>query len=181
MRRLLLVVPALMLMLGTAVACGDSSDDGEGVASADGTETDGGSTTDIEQLSDEEQAQAFVDCMREQGIDMPDPDPNGEGGLLNLQELDVPREELRPALDACREFSPFGGDSGEPMDPEVLAQMTEFAQCMRDNGIDMPDPNPNGGFATDEGLPFDPEDPEVQAALEACQDLLTAIREGASQ
>jgi hypothetical protein len=174
MRRLWLVVPALLLALGAAAACSDSSDDGDGVASVDGNgETEGTPS------SDEEQAQAFVDCMREQGIDMPDPNPNGEGGLLNLEELDVTREELQPALDACREHLPFGGEGGEPLDQETLDQMTEFAQCMRDNGIDMPDPDPNGGFIADEGLPFDPEDPEVQAALEACQDLLAGIRERA--
>jgi hypothetical protein len=180
MRRLLLAAPALLLTLGTVVACADSADDGGGVATVEGDETadPGGSGT--EQLSDEEQAQAFVDCMREQGIDMPDPDPDGAGGLLSLDELDMTREELQPALDACREYLPFGNDSGEPLDPETLAQMTEFAQCMRDNGIEMPDPDPNGGFGLAEG-DIDLQDPEFQAAVEACQDLLSAIRERADQ
>jgi hypothetical protein len=178
MRRLLLAVPALLLMLGAAVACSDNSDDGDGVATVDGNESENPGGSDTEQLSDEEQAQAFVDCMREQGIDMPDPDPNGEGGLLDLQELDIPREELQPALDACREYAPFGDNAGEPLDAETLAQMTEFAQCMRDNGIDVPDPDPNGGFGLGEG-DIDPQDPDFQAAIEACQDLLAEFRPGA--
>jgi hypothetical protein len=46
---------------------------------------------------------------------------------------------------------------------------------MRENGIDMPDPNPNtGGFLGLGGeLPFDPDDPKFKAAMEACQDKFT--------
>lgn len=179
MRRLLLVVPALILALGTAAGCGEASDGGE-VASANG-ETESGGTGEAAQMSDEERSRAFVDCMREQGIDLPDPDPDGGGGLLDLDELGVTREELRPALEACREYAPFGGDGDGQLDQETLDQLTEFAQCMRDNGVDLPDPDPNGGFFTGEALPVDPEDPEVQAALEACQDLLSAIRERGGQ
>jgi hypothetical protein len=57
----------------------------------------------------------------------------------------------------------------------------EFSQCMRDNGVpDFPDPTfteNGGGIAVGggpdgEGPGFDPQSEEVQAAFEACGDLL---------
>ena len=49
---------------------------------------------------------------------------------------------------------------------------------MREHGIDMPDPNPNGGMVFEAGPGeggkggIDPSDPDFQAAQEACGDLL---------
>lgn len=168
MRRLLLAVPALLLALGAAAACGDDRSD-------DGVATAGGTGENQAELTDAEQTQAFVDCMREQGIDLPDPDPNGEGGLADLRDLDIPREELRPALDACRDYLDIGGEGGRPLDQETLDQLGEFAQCMRDNGVDVPDPDPNQGLQLGEA-DIDPDDPEFQAAIEACEDFLAEFR-----
>jgi hypothetical protein len=59
--------------------------------------------------------------------------------------------------------------------------MLEFAQCMREHGIDMPDPQQGGGIriqrnsdgnvTNGEGV-IDPESPEFQAAEEACRPIL---------
>jgi hypothetical protein len=55
--------------------------------------------------------------------------------------------------------------------------MLAFAQCMRDHGIDYPDPvfSEDGGvtlIGPDEGAAgFDPNDPAFQAAQEACQEI----------
>ena len=176
MRRLLLVVPALMLALGVAAACSERAT-GDGVASAGG---DGENSADSEiQLTDEGRAQAFVDCMRERGIDLPDIDPNGEGGLADLRDLDIPREELQPALEACREFTDFGGQRDLELDQETLDQMTAFAECMRENGVDVQDPDPNQGFAFGEEGTDVMQDPDFQTAIEACEDLLAQFRPGA--
>lgn len=168
MRRLWLVVPALAVVLGAAAACGENGD-GEGIASAGGTD-DGGGAGAAAPLSDEEQAQAFTQCMRDNGIDMPDPDPNGGGGLAQLRGSDIDREQLMAALEACRDLMP-GDLAQRRQDPAMQEQLREFAQCMRDNGIDVPDPDPNGGFVIGGGE-IDPDDPEFQAALEACQEFL---------
>ena len=65
-----------------------------------------------------------------------------------------------------------GGDD-EVTQEERQEAMLAFAQCMRDHGIDMPDPqfNEDGG-ATLQGGPggaIDPDDPDFQAAEEACR------------
>ena len=58
-----------------------------------------------------------------------------------------------------------------------------FAQCMRDNGVDMEDPTfdadgnvQGGGFGPDSGIDF--RDDATQAALEACGDLIEDIGPG---
>ena len=59
-----------------------------------------------------------------------------------------------------------------------------FAQCMRDNGVDMEDPTfdadgnaqQGGGFGPDSGIDFGDE--ATQAAMEACSDLLQNIGPG---
>ena len=58
-----------------------------------------------------------------------------------------------------------------------------FAQCMRDNGVDMEDPTfdadgnvQGGGFGPDSGINFG--DDATQAALEACGDLIEDIGPG---
>ena len=168
MRRLLLVGPVLLLALGAGAACGDDGSN-PGIATIGGEVSDDGGAA--QELGEEERRQAFVECLRENGIDMPDPEPGGDGrqgGLLVPRGSGADREELRVALEACRDLMPNGGRLREP-DREQLERMREFARCMRDNGIDMPDPDPNGGPGALAGV--DPGDPEFQEALEACQDV----------
>lgn len=169
MRRLLLVVPALLAALAIA-GCADADDD-PSVATA-GEGGDAGTA----ELTDEQQVQAFVECLRDQGLDVPDPEPGtGVGGILH--DSGIPREELLPALQACQHLAPDGGVVNHLQDPAVQDQLREFAQCMREHGVDVPDPDPNGGFPFGEGV-IHPDDPEVQAALEACEEHLTQIRGG---
>lgn len=55
----------------------------------------------------------------------------------------------------------------------------EFAQCMRDEGVDMQDPtfdadgNVQGGFGPESGI--DPRDEDTQAAMTACGDLIEGL------
>jgi hypothetical protein len=63
--------------------------------------------------------------------------------------------------------------SSAPTDPREA--FLAYAQCMRDNGIDMPDPDFSGGrggglFSALRGV--DPSSPTFQTAMEACQPIL---------
>ena len=67
-----------------------------------------------------------------------------------------------------------GADSAADLDPEDA--MLKFAQCMREHGVDMPDPDFTSGGAR---MQFragaggvDPEGPTFQKAQEACQEIL---------
>jgi hypothetical protein len=55
---------------------------------------------------------------------------------------------------------------------ELEDAFLEYAQCMRDHGIDFPDPEFNGDGAVAIRGGGDPDDPEFQAAEEACRTLL---------
>jgi hypothetical protein len=123
----------------------------------------------------------FARCMREHGIDMPDPKP-GQGGV----QLTVPdgksQDEVQAADSACRKYL-------DKVKPQAMSeeQQKEFrdkalamARCMREHGVDMPDPTfgPNGqatikiggGKGASNGMR--PDDPRFQKAQEACQKLL---------
>ncbi len=64
-------------------------------------------------------------------------------------------------------------------------QWVDFAQCMRDNGVDMQDPtfdadgNVEGGFGPDSGIDMRSDD--VRAAMDTCGDLLPEGGPGGGQ
>ncbi|WP_367130755.1 hypothetical protein [Saccharothrix sp. HUAS TT1] len=122
-------------------------------------------------LSQEERSQQFARCMRDNGVDVPDPDPGG--GFGGLGELDRTDPDFDRAREACRSLLPGGGDLSK-LDPAVLDRLRHFTRCMRDNGIDLPDPDPNGGNRAGLGG-IDRESPTFKSALEACQDQLPAL------
>ena len=171
---------ALTLPLSLALtACGDDPDD-PGVATLDGStdddggDDDGGAADSEEEL--EEQALAFSQCMRENGV--PDfPDPEVEDGRIRMRvggpdggQLDP--EAMEQAQEACQDLAPRGGGSMSEEDrQEMQDRFLEYAQCMRENGYDMPDPD----FSGDGGmfrLQGEPGDPAFQQAQEACEDQL---------
>jgi hypothetical protein len=185
-----LLVP--VLLIGVAACGGDDDDDGaEGIASlsddAESTETtDNGATRDGEDGDADPQQAAldFAECMREHGIDMPDPQVSEDGGVLAQvgEEGATPpdEEELQAAQEACDHIMEDAFDDVEAPDPEQQAEMEEqalaFAECMREHGIDMPDPQfDESGRVTqriDADSGVDPGDPDFEAAQEACADEL---------
>ncbi|MFJ3406302.1 hypothetical protein [Promicromonospora sp. NPDC090134] len=171
MRRYKIALLLGMLAL-SATACGAEPDDG-GVASANGEVTE--STTEESQALDGfEEALAYSECMRENGItDFPDPEKQGEGGIsIGLPEgLDPESEEFKTASDACVDLQP-GPDENTTMDPETHEELVEYAECMRTNGItEYPDPEPGGGMVIGPDMGFDTQSDEFQAAEDTCEDI----------
>ena len=82
---------------------------------------------------------------------------------------------MEEADKACRDLLPSGmiGDPSATMDPAVADQMLAFAKCMREHGIDFPDPKFEGGGVSvslgenGEGG-IDPSSDEFKSAQEAC-------------
>ncbi len=154
-----IVVAALALVLS---ACSESGED-PGVASAGGADTK-------TETSVKPDAQTFTVCMRDNGVDLPDPNP--DTGLPEFDPELVGTEEFEQAMEACQDLMPAG--VREPADPGELDQYQAFAECMRDNGLpDFPDPQPGGegGLFPNSGV--DRSSPEFQQATEACGHLLT--------
>ena len=112
----------------------------------------------------------FAECMREQGVDVPDPKA-AAGGPAKLAG-DVSREEFEDAAEACEEYRrDIAPQLSEEEQQEFRDKALAFARCMREHGLDVPDPtfSAEGGaqmrLGRDKG---DPEDPEFQAAERDC-------------
>jgi hypothetical protein len=200
------VLPAVLVAAVALTACGgtddDSGDAGDGVASlddatdatdaSDANDTASPSTT--EPVDSEQALLEFAACMREHGVDMPDPQIDENGGVqIEIGGVGAgpgDPDVFQEAQEACAELMPRGPitRNGEDFDPsEMQDQMLEFAQCMRDHGIAMDDPDfseegrlevtatiPEGGEAPSGPVlagPFgtlDLSDPDVAAAFEEC-------------
>ncbi|MCW3819390.1 hypothetical protein ONA91_33600 [Micromonospora sp. DR5-3] len=157
------LVLGLLLVLGMA-GCG-TPDSSEGVATADGS-GDSASSAKADQLSDQERGLRFAQCMREHGIDIPDPQDGG-GVQIRLPEGTDP-QQAQAATQQCKEYLPDGGEP-QKADPQTVEQQRAYAQCMRNNGVPkFPDPDANGGIKIDSNSGFDPGDPKVKAAQQTC-------------
>lgn len=155
----------LPLALLLALTACDSKADGDGVASVGGTPTAAAASGEPAREDVEERALKFAQCMREHGVDMPDPEI--DGGRITQRINAKPGEDVQAAQEACKQWAP-SGPGGGGLDQEARDRMLEHAQCMRDNGVEkFPDPNPDEG-----GIRIDGEisgDPEFQKAQEACE------------
>ncbi|RKS10536.1 hypothetical protein DFP74_6309 [Nocardiopsis sp. Huas11] len=113
-----------------------------------------------EEVSMEEAMIDFAACMRDQGFDMPDPD--GEGGMISLPAMDPDDEESLAAMEECEELLPV--DENAPSEEEMFEADLRMAECLREHGLDVEDPERGKGLA----LPIEPGDDEHMAAVSAC-------------
>jgi hypothetical protein len=125
-------------------------------------------------LSPEDAMLAFARCMRQHGVDMPDPQP-GQRGLTFAAKPDTDMKAMEAAQEACGPIMQQAGRGpGQSMSPEELDALVRFASCMRAHGVDMPDPETSSSGAVriggKDGL--DPNSATFQDAMDACQSLL---------
>ena len=181
-KRLGLATLAVAVLLGTA-ACGSSGDDDAGDDDVASLDDDSSPATDATTEGTaapedfEEAMLAFTECMRDHGIDMPDPQISGDGGVAIAIEGEMDDEVFQDAQTACEPLMENARGDLE-LDPEQLAEMQaemlEFTECMREHGVDMADPVfSDDGRVTQQGPPpgadgseFD--DDEFNAAAEEC-------------
>ncbi|HEX2110236.1 MAG TPA: hypothetical protein VHF67_01670 [Gaiellaceae bacterium] len=174
------VLAALALTLALS-ACGGGGEGGAGneVASLGDSSSEGreGSQASDDAEDRREGALKFAQCMREHGIDHPDPDENGLFRIEPEQGLDPQSAKFREASEACEKYLAEMGPPPELSEEDrknMQEQMLAFAKCMREQGIDMPDPKfdgEGGGFVFEFGAEgFDPSDPKYREAEQACRE-----------
>jgi hypothetical protein len=154
-----LVALTLALCVVGLVACGGGGGSGSG----------GGGT----RASDEEAALEFTECLRAHGVEVEDPKP----GQTNVEVGAAGDPASKKALAACNGKL---GSSGQELSSGEAESFREgalaLAQCMRDHGIDMGDPEflGPGKFHLDiEGI--DTSSPAFEAAREACDEELPEL------
>lgn len=141
-------------------ACGGSEEDDSAVSEASADSSSGA---------------AYAECMRENGVpEFPDP----VDGRLQLQitpgsGIDPNSPEFQEAQQTCQDLAPAGAQTGGGASPDIEAQVLEYSECMRENGVpDFPDPDFSGGAVRIQLPPgIDPDSQQFQQAQQACQDL----------
>jgi hypothetical protein len=155
----LTVVPVLALGM---TACGGHDKDPVAKAAAS-------------KSSDLEAMRKFAQCMRQNGVNMSD--PTADGGRIQIRASRGPggdsEAKMRAAEAKCRHFQPNGGKPQKP-NPQDLARMRAMAKCMREHGVDMPDPDENGritirGKGKGGSSGMSPDSPTFKAADKACR------------
>lgn len=134
----------------------------------------------VEELDGEEAILAFVGCLRENGLDIPDPQFGAEGVRFAdpsvLLRIDLRSSEFLDAVEACQVYL---AALQPEVDAEQRAEQNErllaFAECMRREGVDLPDPDPIAGYTIgslrgpDGGLIVDPFSADFVGASSVCQ------------
>jgi len=147
----------LLLAASCALAgCAGPDPTGNGVASGNGTRAAGGASATASAGPD---LAKWTKCLRDNGVDVKDPEP---GGAVTLP---MDSAATRSAMEKCKQYE--GGQRGstgfDPNDPAQQEQRREFAKCMRDAGVDWPDPDPN-----QQGLTLPALTPQMREAFEKC-------------
>ncbi|WP_331767661.1 hypothetical protein [Embleya sp. NBC_00896] len=88
----------------------------------------------------------FSTCMRERGYDLKDPEFDDQGlprideqGKRGEPQYEKARQECRKPLDAAVQAQGVQGKNS--------ADLLPFTRCMREHGVDIPDPSPEQGNA----------------------------------
>ena len=161
----------ILAFVAIFTACTIGGEEPQGVVTIESTTA---TTIVDEETTFEEGVLEFAQCMREEGINFPDPtfDIDGNPQFDNLEIEN--EEEFESAFENCEDILRNALPEQFDLDPEVEAALVdaslEFSQCMRDQGIDFPDPKPGefGFFAfRDADIDFSSE--AVQEAFEICQ------------
>lgn len=172
-------LPAALLAIGLlVVACG-----------SDGSSGDTADTTSTTPPASSEPGSGdpildFYQCLRDNGLDVADPQP---GDTIGISGVDTEDPEVQAVIADCSETHLGNTDGrvtvGEGAFGDNMASpesLLAFVDCIREHGIDMPDPTADGRLPLPEG--FDTANrggPEFQQAAQTCaQHLDGGIRIG---
>ena len=163
---------ALFTIVLALSACTIGEEETKGVVSIDENTV---STTIFDEVTFEEGVLNFAQCMREEGINFPDPTFDIDGNP-QFDNVDVENEdEFEEAFTNCEDILRNALPEQFDLDPEVEAALVdaslEFSQCMREEGIsNFPDPTPGEfGFFAFRDAEIEWTSDDVQKAFEICQ------------
>jgi hypothetical protein len=120
----------------------------------------------------------FAECMRQNGVsEFPDPPASGGltiDGVVNGSSLDTSSPAWKTAIVACKELQPPGFTGDEEVTASEQEARLEFAQCIRDNGVeDFPDPAKGEPLVNTNRIPSTAEPGGMtilNAAMKKCRD-----------
>jgi hypothetical protein len=147
-----------------------------------GEENAGGADANSERQAARDAQLKFTQCMRQHGVDMPDPGTSGRQVLKVGPGEDITPEEVEEAQRACKKYK----DAIDELMPELSDEEVEerrqaaleHARCMREHGVEsFPDPTISENGDVSINIPkssgIDPESSEFEEAEEACADKMS--------
>ena len=151
--RTAVAVMAMAALALLAAACSDSPS-----STGSGGSANSGSTNS--------QQVAFAQCVRSHGVsNYPDPDKRGVIPKESLHQLGVSSSQFQLAQNACQHFLPNGGNGPDQAQlQQVRALGLRFAQCMRNHGVALPDPDSSGRIPDPASAGIDQGSPQFEAA-----------------
>ncbi|HET6296994.1 MAG TPA: hypothetical protein VFG33_26650 [Kribbella sp.] len=162
-----LAAVAAMVLALSLTSCG-ADEETPSVASGSGAQPTSSASSAAPSLSKDEMGVKYAGCMRENGVNVPDPEPGKPAQFKFDASSGVTKADIDKAMEACKQYSPDGGAAANPQQEE---NGRKFAECMRKNGVEsFPDPKPG-----QRGIMIDGEtgkDPDLQKAQQACQPIL---------
>jgi hypothetical protein len=111
------------------------------------------------------QLTTYASCLRKHGVQVSD--PNAQGQLNTPSNVD--QATLQKAQQACRSSLPQLSEQAKETNREQYEKLLRYASCMRQHGIDEPDPQvtSNGGLIHPTAN-ADTNSPQYLAAEQAC-------------
>lgn len=160
-RRFALVAANAGLLGVLLVGCGGGGGDDPDVASVSGAPS--GTATGAPG-NDRDRALKYAACLREHGLDVPDPEPGVNGNAFEGAPEEPGSAQAR-AMEACASLRPDGGQLTKD-DPKAHDDQLKLAKCLRDNGVEVRDPQPGEPMV----MPFGPngDTTKLDAAMAKC-------------
>ena len=183
LKRTLKVMALVAALTFVLAACGTDS---ESAAQGELATLETSSTSDIskeavEVVEDDAETTvlAFAECLRDEGVNVGDPTLNADGSVdmqsMRSADFDPGDPGVQEALDTCGPMLDDIALTGQDVDQtELEDNLLAVAECLRDAGYDVDDPNLDGPITGGPGAifgdSFDVSDPENQVALDSCLD-----------
>jgi hypothetical protein len=128
-------------------------------------------------LPDESTQLAYAQCMRDNGVDdWPDPKfVDGDWEIRTSEGLDLESPTFKSAEAECaRVLALDGPGEANPQDTarteEEMQRMLDFAKCMREQGIEFPDPHLDEGGISGPAGPIDGDQEGFEKARAICKE-----------
>jgi hypothetical protein len=157
-------------------ACGSSSKSG-GSTSAGTAATAAARATGGADQSITSRFSALSECLRKQGITLPQRRSGTTGGFFGGGHFELPSgvtpAQLAAAMKKCGAPS-LASSGGQPSlaNPAFRTNLTRFAACMRESGVPLPAPNTSGSGSIFNTARLDTSSPHFRAAFAKCHGIL---------
>lgn len=144
------LIPAALAL--TLAGCGGTEEPAVATAASAGAPAVSAEVTADPITQYVEAQRAWVKCLRDAGIDAPDPDAKGR---VAFDKADARTPAFEAAQTKCASLStvvPDGIEEKPPLTAEDAQRHRDYATCIRQNGVpDFPDPDSAGEWTSSAG------------------------------